>query len=66
MTARWKRVVAALAIISAPLLLGGGEKNQPMMGEPAPAFRLQTLEGKTLALADLRGKFVVLHFGAGW
>ncbi len=66
MTARRKWLVAALAIISAPLTLGGAEKKQPMVGEPAPAFRLQTLEGKTLALADLRGKFVVLHFGAGW
>ena len=66
MMARWKRLVAALAIVSAPLTLGAAEKKQPMVGEPAPAFRLQPLDGKALALADLRGKLVVLHFGAGW
>ena len=42
----------------------GGE--QPMLGQPAPAFQLQALDGKTLALAGLRGKFVVLHFAASW
>ncbi len=66
MTARCERLVAALAFISTALTLGAAEKKQPMVGEPAPAFRLQTLEGKTLALADQRGKFVVLHFGTGW
>ena len=39
---------------------------QPMIGFEAPAFDLPTLDGGSLSLADLRGKFVVLHFGAGW
>ena len=42
----------------------GGE--QPMLGQLAPAFQLQALDGKALALADLHGKFVVLHFAASW
>ena len=31
-------------------------------GDKAPEFRLPTAEGKELALADLRGKNVVLYF----
>lgn len=34
----------------------------PKAGEPAPAFSLTSDEGKTLSLADLRGKWVVLYF----
>jgi hypothetical protein len=40
--------------------------DQPMIGESAPEFRLESLVGETVGLADLRGKIVVLHFGAGW
>jgi hypothetical protein len=45
-----------------------GDKNapQPMIGMAAPGFVLQSIGGDTLSLADLRGKFVVIHFGASW
>jgi peroxiredoxin len=36
----------------------------PETGKPAPTFSVQTIDGKTLALGDLRGKFVLLHFWA--
>lgn len=52
-----------------PFLLAAalpGEMNQPWIGKPAPAFNLSTLDGRRLALSDLKGKFVVLHFGTGW
>ncbi|HVS15894.1 MAG TPA: hypothetical protein VMV46_18375 [Thermoanaerobaculia bacterium] len=39
---------------------------EPLIGAPAPAFDLPTLDGDRVALADLRGQLVVLHFGAGW
>lgn len=39
---------------------------EPMLGEPAPSFRLKDLEGREVALDDHRGRFVVLHFGASW
>jgi len=42
-------------------LLPGLQAAQPMIGETAPAFRLASLEGPTVALADLRGKFVVIR-----
>lgn len=39
---------------------------QPLIGQPAPGFDLPALDGEAVSLADLRGKIVVLHFGAGW
>lgn len=39
---------------------------QPMIGDPAPSFRLKDVKGKTHALDRQRGKFVVIHFGTSW
>ena len=33
---------------------------------PAPAFRLPALDGRTLDLAELRGRPIVLNFWASW
>lgn len=34
--------------------------------KPAPAFSLKTLEGTTVALADHRGRAVLVYFWATW
>jgi peroxiredoxin len=35
-------------------------------GDRAPEFRLKTLNGGSVSLADLRGKVVMVHFWATW
>jgi thiol-disulfide isomerase/thioredoxin len=37
-----------------------------MINEPAPAFSLKDFDGKTVSLADLKGKVVVIDFWATW
>jgi peroxiredoxin len=36
------------------------------LGQPAPDFILQTIDGSTARLSDFRGKTVVLNFWASW
>jgi peroxiredoxin len=59
-------------VLNLQLILAGlaqsneGEGQQPKISQPAPLFELVSLDGDTLALAKLRGKFVVIHFAASW
>ncbi len=41
------------------------ERN-PLIGQPAPDIRLATGDGQELALSDLRGRPVIVHFWASW
>jgi thiol-disulfide isomerase/thioredoxin len=47
-------------------LAGGLGGVAPRIGEPAPDFALETLDGSTLALADLRGRPVIINLWASW
>jgi cytochrome c biogenesis protein CcmG/thiol:disulfide interchange protein DsbE len=38
----------------------------PATGKPMPEFKLQSLEGKEVKLADFKGKPVVINFWATW
>lgn len=68
----WKRWILPLAALPfLGLLLFGLTRNPdffptPLIGEPAPTWHLESLEGDSLALEDLRGKVVVLNFWASW
>ena len=48
--------IALLAAVPFPVLA------QANAGQPAPAFTLTDLDGRKVALADLRGKYVVLEW----
>lgn len=44
----------------------GGEIPVPRQGFTAPDFTLQTLDGQTVTLSDLRGKTVLVNLWASW
>ncbi|WP_157729591.1 TlpA family protein disulfide reductase [Tumebacillus algifaecis] len=44
----------------------GDVAEMPVVGYRAPAFELQTFDGQTVKLSDLKGKPVVLNFWASW
>jgi len=54
--AAWGSVLLARPVIRAPA----------QIGDSAPLFALTDLDGKTLRLADLRGRPVIVNFWASW
>lgn len=70
-TRYWVRRILMLIMVGAVAFAiykttGGGEKPAVEEGKVAPDFQLQTLDGETLKLSDLRGKAVLLNFWATW
>lgn len=68
----WVTAVAAAVVVVGGLLAFGLGRDPnairtPLIGRPAPAFSLRTLEGdRTIRLSDLRGQVVVVNFWASW
>lgn len=54
-----------LALLTWPLQ-SGADPASSSIGDPAPPFSLVAIDDSRLSLADLRGKYVVLHFAATW
>jgi thiol-disulfide isomerase/thioredoxin len=44
----------------------GGATGPPQVGKPAPDFELDTLDGQTVVLSQLRGRLVLVNFWATW
>jgi thiol-disulfide isomerase/thioredoxin len=58
-----------LLLLGVLVLLAGcssGPRGGVAVGQPAPDFTATTLDGRTVRLAELRGKVVVLDFWATW
>src|SRR5579872_4772530 len=61
-------VAAAMLYIGFHMARRSGPEAPMILGKttPAPDFSLESLDGKTMKLSDLRGKAVLLNFWATW
>jgi len=59
-------IAALVAVLTVNIGRPQGPVDTPIVGRPAPAFDLETLDGGRLSLAQLRGSPVVLNFWASW
>ena len=55
-----------LAALSLVFLAFPALAKTPAIGQPAPNFKVETLDGQKLTLADFKGQVVVLNFWATW
>ena len=64
MASRLTRFALTLAVALLAVRTGhtATETPTPAVGSPAPAFTLQDQSGKSVSLADQKGKWVVLYF----
>lgn len=61
----------SLSFIGIMLIICAGtalyaQNDQPMLGQQAPSFELKSIDGNNYSLAQLKGKFVVIHFATTW
>ena len=59
----------AVPVLAVGFCAGAPEAAQlpgPVVGQPAPAFTLTTIDGKTVRLADYRGKTLVVNVWGSW
>ncbi len=62
------RVTLSLIILTLGLVItscaSGSEPTEAVVGQPAPNFKLQSLDGQSVSLKDLKGKPVLINFWA--
>ena len=60
------RLLALLVLLGGLSVLSYAEGWNYRIGEAAPAFKLTSLDGKPVSLADYQGKIVVISFMTSW
>jgi cytochrome c biogenesis protein CcmG/thiol:disulfide interchange protein DsbE len=73
-TTRWIALGVAMVVIAVGVVLAtqvGGDPRadstrSQLVGDPAPAFSVRTLDGTPLALSDLAGRAVIVNFWNSW
>ena len=63
---KYAGLLLLLFMMAVPATGFSEELPQPKIGKTAPAFKLENLQGEKIALSDLLGKFVVIHFATSW
>jgi peroxiredoxin len=53
-------------VVFLSLFLFGMAASPPLVGGPAPAFKLEAIDGQVVKMSDLKGQFVILNFWATW
>jgi cytochrome c biogenesis protein CcmG/thiol:disulfide interchange protein DsbE len=53
-------------VVFLSLFLLGMAASPPLVGGPAPTFKLEAVDGQIIDMTDLKGQFVVLNFWATW
>lgn len=59
-------LLGALLALTLPAFSLSAQSIDDLVGKPAPAWSLQTPDGKTVSLASLKGKVVLIDFWATW
>ena len=55
-----------LALAAALLVVPPAQAKGPVVGEPAPAYQLTTIDGVKISSDELKGQVVVLNYWATW
>ena len=63
---KMSKVVLLIILTWVLLVTGCTEPSVARVGGPAPDFRLENLDGKSISLGDFRGKPVLINFWATW
>jgi peroxiredoxin len=62
----WLILAAAVSALADGGVFAAAQRGVVKPGEPAPNFQLRDMDGRMVALSDLRGKVVLLNFWATW
>ncbi len=54
------------SVVFLSLFLLGMAASPPLVGGPAPTFKLEAVDGQIVNMTDLKGQFVVLNFWSTW